>query len=146
MIESLTPVRMTRENLPPGDNLCAYCTAKCCHYIALPIDTPTEKNDFENLRWYILHGKMSVFVDDGTWYLCVYAVCNHLLPDYRCGIYHTRPQICRDYSFQSCEYDEDGTHDLFFETPDQLAEYAEAFFNLDLDPEVRKSYLALPMV
>jgi uncharacterized protein len=118
--------RMTREKLPVGESLCEYCTAKCCHYFALPIDTPDSLKDFDYMRWFLLHGKASVFVEDETWYLLVHTVCKHLQPDYRCGIYHTRPEICREYSTDNCEYDEDTTYEKYFETPEQVVEYVEA--------------------
>ncbi len=79
--------RMTREKLPPGEHLCSYCTAKCCRYFALPIDTPTVWDDFDNMRWYIMHGRTSIFIDGGTWYLLVYGDCKNLLPDNRCCVY-----------------------------------------------------------
>lgn len=74
----------------------------------------------------MLHGKVSVYVDDGTWYLCVYADCRHLQADHRCGSYADRPEICREYSTTNCDYDDQGVHDKLFETPEQIAEYAEA--------------------
>jgi Fe-S-cluster containining protein len=58
----------------------------------------------------------------------VYGDCKHLLPDNRCGNYADRPHVCRDYSTDACEYDDDGLHDRLFETPEQLWEYAEAIF------------------
>lgn len=118
--------RMTREKLPPGEHLCSYCTAKCCRYFALPIDTPTSWDDFDNMRWYIMHGRTSIFIDGGTWYLLVYGDCKNLLPDNRCGVYDTRPAICRSYSTDNCEYEVGGCYDKFFEAPEQLWEYAEA--------------------
>ena len=54
---------MTRANLPAGEVLCKYCTAKCCRYFALPIDTPTTWHDFDNLRWYLAHGRCAIFVE-----------------------------------------------------------------------------------
>ena len=45
--------------------LCEHCTAVCCRYIALPIDTPQERSDFDDIRWYLLHEGISVFVEDG---------------------------------------------------------------------------------
>ncbi|MFM8289962.1 MAG: YkgJ family cysteine cluster protein, partial [Planctomycetaceae bacterium] len=63
---------------------------------------------------------------DGVWYLCTYQVCRHLQPDHRCGIYETRPEICREYSTTNCDYDDHGTHDMLFETPEQIWEYAHA--------------------
>ena len=115
-----------RSQLPVGEVLCSYCTGRCCRYFALPIETPTTWHDFDNMRWYIMHGKTAVFVDGETWFLCVFADCQHLLPDNRCGTYETRPQICRDYSADNCEFDNDGVYDKYFETPEQVWEYAEA--------------------
>jgi len=118
--------KVRREDLGPDENLCEHCTAKCCRYFALPIETPTEFADFEFIRWYLLHDRASVFVDDDVWYLLVHTTCKHLQDDYRCGIYETRPQICRDYTTDACEYDDDWCYDKYFETPEQIWEYAEA--------------------
>ena len=122
----LVRTKPRREDLKAGENLCSYCTAKCCHYFALPIDTPEELRDFEYLRWYLLHDRASVFIDEGTWYLMVHTTCKHLRDDHLCGIYETRPQICREYSTDNCEYEEDWTYEKYFETPEQIFEYAEA--------------------
>jgi Fe-S-cluster containining protein len=115
-----------REDLPGDANLCEYCTAKCCRYFALPIDEPTSWREFEYLRWYLLHDRAAVFVEDDCWYLLVHTKCKHLRDDQRCGIYETRPQICRDYSTDKCEYEDDWVYDHYFETAEQIAEYAEA--------------------
>ena len=123
-----TALKPKREDLPADANLCEYCTAKCCRYFALPIETPENLKDLDYIRWYLLHESASVFVDEGEWYLLVSTVCRHLQADQRCGIYETRPQICRDYSTKNCEYDDDTTYDQYFETPEQIAEYAEAMF------------------
>lgn len=106
--------------------LCEYCTAKCCKYFALPIETPDNRKEFDFIRWYLLHDRATVFVEDGSWYLLVHTACRHLQDDHRCGIYHTRPQICREYSTKQCEYEDDWTYEQYFETPEQIHEYAEA--------------------
>ena len=62
----------------------------------------------------------------GHWYLLVHTKCKHLQDDNRCGIYDTRPQICRDYTTEACEYDDDWTYERYFETPEQIREFAEA--------------------
>ncbi len=104
--------------------LCEHCSGLCCRYIALPIDEPDTKAEFDDVRWYLLHGGVSVFVEDGDWYLNIETDCRHLLPDYSCGIYDTRPQICRDYSTDSCEYHAgEYGYDRHFLTPENLAEY-----------------------
>jgi Fe-S-cluster containining protein len=122
--------RPKKDEVPKEDCLCDYCTAKCCQYFALPIDEPTTLQDFDFIRWYLLHDRATVFVEDDSWYLLVHTVCKHLQPDFRCGIYHTRPQICRDYSTSNCEYDDDAVYDKYFETAEQMAEYMEAMLEL----------------
>jgi Fe-S-cluster containining protein len=125
MIEVTKP---RREDLPADANLCDHCTAKCCRYFALPIDTPDSREELEYIRWYLLHERATVFVEEETWYLLVHTVCRHLQDDHRCGIYDTRPQICRDYSTKECEYEDEWTYDKYFETPEQIYEYMEAVF------------------
>ncbi|MEZ5944637.1 MAG: YkgJ family cysteine cluster protein [Planctomycetaceae bacterium] len=120
--------KIAREELKEGEVLCDYCTARCCRYFALPVDTPDCRADFDNFRWYMVHGRVAFFVEDGTWYLMIYADCKHLQEDHRCGIYETRPQICRNYSTDACEYEDDTLYDMFFETPEQIWEYAEALY------------------
>ena len=130
-------VKPSREDLKAGEVLCEYCTAKCCRYFALPIETPEDFEDFEYLRWYLLHDRASVFTEDDTWYLLVHTVCKHLKSDNMCGIYDTRPQICRDYSTKNCEYEDDWTYDRYFETPEQVAEYSDAMFTEPGEPGYR---------
>jgi len=115
-----------REELALGEILCDYCPAKCCRYFALPIETPTTWPDFEYLRWYLLHDRATVFIEDDSWYLLVHTRCRHLDENNRCDSYETRPQICRDYGTKNCEYEDDWVYDHYFETPEQIEEYAEA--------------------
>jgi len=96
------------------------------------------------MRWYVMHGRTAVFVDAGSWYLLVYGDCENLLPDQRCGLYDTRPQICRDYSTDNCEYDNDGVYDKFFESSDQVWEYAEAILPQKSRPKWQPAAPALP--
>jgi Fe-S-cluster containining protein len=118
--------KLHREDLKPGEILCSYCTAKCCRYFALPIDIPETWSEFEYIRWYLLHDRATVFVEDESWYLLVHTKCKHLGDDHRCGIYETRPKICRDYTTKNCEYEDDWVYDHYWETPEQVEEYAEA--------------------
>lgn len=124
-----------RESLPADACLCDHCTAKCCKYYALPIEEPKTRKDFDFLRWFLLHGETSVFLDEGSWYLIVHTQCKHLQSDNRCGIYETRPEICREYSTDHCEYSDDCVYDRYFETAEQIEEYAEAV----LQPKDRQS-------
>jgi len=115
-----------RKDLKPGEVLCTYCPAKCCRYFALPIETPTDWEDFEFIRWYLLHERATVFVEEESWYLLVHNRCKVLGDDNLCQAYATRPQICRDYTTNKCEYEDDWVYDQYFEAPEQVLEYAEA--------------------
>ncbi len=113
----------SRAPLMPGI-LCEHCTGACCRYIALPIDTPTSDAEFEDVRWYLLHEGVSVFIEDGDWYINVVTNCRHLQPDYRCGIYETRPKICRTYTTDNCDYHSgDYGWNEHFTCADHLDEY-----------------------
>lgn len=104
--------------------LCEHCTALCCKYIALPIEKPTDREDFDHIRWYLIHQDVSVFVEDGDWYIAFQSRCRHLQPDNRCGIYETRPQICRDYTTDNCDYHSgDYGWELHFTCAEQLDDY-----------------------
>ena len=118
--------RLRREDLRPGEVLCDHCTAKCCRYFALPLDKPDSRQEYDYIRWFLLHERTAVFVEEGDWYLLVHTSCRQLQADGRCGIYETRPQICRDYTTDDCEYDENWTYPQYFETPEQFDEYCEA--------------------
>ncbi len=77
---------------------CQRCPAMCCRYVATEIDEPTCKQDYDNIRWYLMHGDVHVFVDhDDDWYLEFETACENLGSDNRCMIYETRPRICREH-------------------------------------------------
>lgn len=78
------------------------------------------------MRWFLFHQRAAVFVEEGDWYLLVYTQCKHLRSDNLCGTYETRPKVCRDYSTANCEYEDDWVYDQYFETSEQVEEYAEA--------------------
>ncbi|HLA85418.1 MAG TPA: YkgJ family cysteine cluster protein [Thermoguttaceae bacterium] len=118
--------RPRREDLGPDEVLCHHCPAKCCCYFALPIDKPEDWEDFEFIRWFLLHDRATVFVEEDDWYLLVHNRCKMLGDDNLCKGYETRPQICRDYGTDKCEYEDEWVYDQYFETPDQVLEYAEA--------------------
>ena len=106
--------------------LCDQCSALCCRYFVLEIDTPETRRQYDDIRWYLVHQNVFVFIEKKKWYLGVYSRCKHLEADNRCGIYHTRPKICREYSTDNCDY-HGGEYDwtVLFSSAEQLEAYAE---------------------
>jgi Fe-S-cluster containining protein len=97
----------------------------CCRYIALPLDEPADRETFEEIRWFLMHEGVTVFVTDGQWYLSVSTACRHLDEKGMCGAYATRPAICRKYGSDNCDYHGgEYEYQLFFTHPQQLADYA----------------------
>jgi len=112
------------------ENKCDFCSAKCCQYITQEIDTPRSIHAFDVLLWQIAHEGVHVFKDDNGWYLLSMARCRHLQPNNMCGIYETRPMICREHDNDECEYDVaiDEGCDLYFQKYEELDEYCRKRF------------------
>lgn len=99
---------------------CVRCT-RCCHHVSLQIDTPEDDTDFDNIRWYLLHENVKVFVDGGDWYLEFATPCAKLSEE-GCIIYENRPSICADYDPENCE--RHGEYwDVLLENEDDLKSY-----------------------
>ncbi len=105
--------------------LCDGCE-DCCNHIALEIDKPKTKTDYDYIRWYLLHEGVSVFIDEGDWFLEFKAKCRPLTKDKLCGIYKERPNICRDYSQDDCvKHGEGDAHDVCFKDEKQFIGWLE---------------------
>ncbi len=87
-----------------GSILCEHCAAACCRYLALPMDKPTSRRDFDDIRWYLMHEGITVFVEEGDWYVQYQTRCKNLGADHLCQVYETRPEICREYEPGECDY------------------------------------------
>jgi len=76
----------------------------CCRHVALEIDVPEDKEDFDQIKWFLVHRDVWVFIDhDDSWNLQFSTPCEKLDDGGDCLIYETRPQICREYSLDACE-------------------------------------------
>ena len=84
---------------------CNKCGNRCCRYVAIEIDTPRTDEDFDDIRWYVAHRKVTVFKHDGEWHFNVNTKCKQLDKDGRCKMYDKRPRICREYELDECEED-----------------------------------------
>jgi len=124
--------------IPFEKTKCGGCTALCCSYFALEIDAPDEPADFENMRWYIIHEDVQIFVDDDVWYLQIYRKCTWLDGN-KCGNYENRPQICHEYSDELCDLDGPES-DLTFRNIEELEAYRDTWV---ADYEEKKARKAL---
>jgi Fe-S-cluster containining protein len=89
------------------DGKCSRCLGStCCTYTTEALSTPTAKADFDHMLWQISHAGVEIYKDQDGWYLLIRGSCEHLQPGGGCGIYDHRPQVCRDYDNDWCEFDE----------------------------------------
>ncbi|OQX32225.1 MAG: zinc/iron-chelating domain-containing protein [Candidatus Sedimenticola endophacoides] len=117
----------------PGANKCTRCHgSRCCTYATEALGAaPRSKSDFEHLLWQVSHQGVEIYKDADGWYLMFQGACEHLLPpDGACAIYDTRPQICRDYSNDWCEFDEPAEKgfELYFRNHAELLAYCKKRF------------------
>lgn len=82
---------------------CEGCGGMCCRSFVLPIDTPETREDFDLLRWLVIHRGVQLLVKDAVWEIEIDLPCEHIQDDGRCAIYARRPQICVDYEVRTCE-------------------------------------------
>ena len=115
-------------------NYCKGCNALCCRYVALEIDCPEDIEDFENIRWYVAHKNVNVFVEeDGTWNIEFITPCEFLDENNLCKIYEKRPKICREYSKEECLfYNKDYKEKFRFEKIEDVEKYVKEIFNKGL--------------
>lgn len=92
----------------------------------MPLENPKTARDYDNIRWYLMHDQVVVYIEKKQWYLAVLTKCKNLRNDNLCGIYETRPQICRGYSTDNCDY-HGGEYDFekLFTSAEDLEAYAK---------------------
>ena len=113
-------------------SICVACGARCCRYMAVEIDRPACKQEYDHIRWHLLHKGVNVFVDnDNDWCLEFETTCLELGDDQRCGNYDNRPMICREHgddeSDKSCEFvGGESPHKLHFSTAKEFEDFLDS--------------------
>ena len=100
-------------------------------YFTVEIPTPTTKLDFDNLRWYMAHKDVEIYVDeDKSWNLLVNNPCQFLDKNKnKCTIYKDRPEACRQHSPDECEmYREGYAFERHFTDINELEKYIKKRF------------------
>lgn len=96
------------------------CGARCCRYITHIMRAPRRKCDFDEIAWFLAHEHVSVYVEARRWHLEVRTPCRYLTPENLCANYDQRPQVCRDYSQEFCEFPRRPRHSLHFDTKEEF--------------------------
>ena len=73
-------------------SLCDQCGGQCCRYVKVMVGEMTA----DQLRWAEMRGDARP-VRPGAWAWCLPVACPHLDAAGRCGIYETRPHVCRTF-------------------------------------------------
>jgi len=104
--------------------LCSGCDL-CCRHVALEIEKPVDKEDFEQIRWFLLHENVWIFIDyDDSWNIQFNTKCSKLNKNGLCDIYEKRPMICKNYSPEDCEKNGEGnSFKILWKTVEEFEEW-----------------------
>ena len=104
---------------------CTRC-GTCCTTVGVEIETPETEEDFEDIKWYLYHKGLTVYIDrDGDWNVEIHTKCKHLKKNNTCSMYDNRPSVCKDYDDRVCDICDD----------DEVIEFKTA---KDVDEHVKK--------
>lgn len=110
-------------------DMCIECGAKCCRHVAIELDRPTNKTDYDYIIWYLKHKNIIVYIDrENEWVIQFNTDCRDLGGDNRCLNYDNRPKICRDYpkGHQYCEYESEiSPYKVLFTNEKEFIKYLE---------------------
>lgn len=97
------PTLPALEGAPDPSVVCPPC-GKCCRYVSVGIESPTSVGRASTILWLLYHHGIGVYeAHDGGWFLVVPTECENLKPTGLCGVYESRPLLCRDYDVVGCE-------------------------------------------
>ncbi len=102
---------------------CKNC-GRCCNHVAIELDRPTSKQDYQEILWFLLHKDVRVFVDDeNDWYVEFLTPCEWR-KNGMCMNHSRRPSVCRDYSPEECVTNGEGNAEkLSFDTHDDFIRF-----------------------
>lgn len=106
---------------------CTECGGMCCNYVAIELERPTSKKDYDSIRWYLAHKNVNVFIDHSKkWYVEFRTECEKMDNKKKCSIYNTRPSICRGHGNEegSCEFF-DSPYIEYFTCTDEFENYLD---------------------
>lgn len=113
------------ENTNSKENPCIDCIADCCREVAVPINTPRTKKDWDEIRWLCAHKNVQVFKDlENDWLVEFITPCEKLDFSSMCTIYGKRPHICSEHSSTNCiKVDPNGYYKILFKNLEDVDNY-----------------------
>ena len=112
-----------------GRETCEDCEGDCCKYVAIEIDTPETKEDFEDIRWYVCHENVNVYVDEkDIWHIEFITPCEFLEKGNKCRIYPKRPKICKEYEHNECTFHNKYKEKYIFKKLEDVENYLKEKF------------------
>jgi Fe-S-cluster containining protein len=106
------------------ENLCDDCIpAKCCMYFSVEIDEPEDMDDWNDMLWILAHRDAEIYMDDDRWFVLVKNPCRFYDPIKKCLIYTRRPRICREHTWNECEFRDEYDFELHFHTYEEMDRY-----------------------
>ncbi len=105
---------------PDGKGDCRICKGRCCTYVVVGIPRPRSKVDVDEIRWFLAHENLQVYIEDGDWHLQFYTRCTHLTGQGLCDIYEDRFDVCREHDTETCEMSSGKTDETTFTTTEQF--------------------------
>ena len=102
---------------------CKQCNAECCRYVSVNLDNPTDKADWDEMRWLLMHDNITIHKNhDNEWVVEFRTKCKNL-EDNKCKIYDKRPDICKEHDTDECDITPGEFGDVFFRKPEDVDEF-----------------------
>ncbi len=94
--------------------------------LMVPIDAPTNWDDYDNFRWYMTHGPVALLVKNRNWYLVVFNDRQSPAQDIPLATFNRRLEASGRLVIDEELHDKQFECDKYFETPEQIWDYAES--------------------
>jgi len=99
--------------------------------VTVDLAPPQEWEDYDEIRWYILHKNVVVYkcYDENEWRVEFISDCEYLDREgHHCLRYEERPDVCREYTTDECdgvdELNPEGC-EVFLQTEEDLRNYLQ---------------------
>lgn len=118
---------------------CHECKGKCCRDLAIEMDTPKNREDWDYIKWMVAHENVSVYMDkENDWLVEFRTNCKMLTENNECKVYEKRPLICKNHKIHTCVMNGDEDDEkIRFDTVEQVEEYIEKIVKPKFSEELK---------